>query len=156
MASLITKKNKRLRCDGYSLVELVVAAVCLGIGISGVMTMIGSGRQLETGHSLRRQASMFIQNELESDTYHHTNYEALNPLPMVVGPSAIVLNPGQANPVPATLSGNVILDSVQWNDPGVAPPLLWVVYKRIDFVVRWTFAGRIDSVVASKRIARMQ
>lgn len=134
--------------------ELIVAAVCLGIAISGVMAMIGSGRQLETGHSLRRQAAMIVQNELENETYHYENYDALNPT--LIGPAGIVLNAGEANPVPATLSGRVVLESAQWNDPGAAPPLLGIPYKRIAFKVEWTFADRIDSVVASKRIAKIR
>jgi hypothetical protein len=139
--------------NGYTLVELVVAAVCLGVAISGVMTMIAAGRRLETDQSLRRQACMYLQSALERDEYHYNNFDAAaSPDPAVIG---IVLNAGTANPVAATLSGIVYDDSYSLRDPLVGPDLP-IPFKHVTFVVQWPSGAPTNSITATRRITKIR
>lgn len=140
---------------GYTLVELVVAATLLGLAISGVMSMIGSGRQMELENNLRRQARIVASGMLENPLYHFSRYGAF-----VAGQTigATTLMADAETPVPATT--RLIISSERftiWNDiisGGTSASVGALPYRRMEARVSWTVAGQTQSVRIRKNIAQ--
>ncbi|MEO6096781.1 MAG: type II secretion system protein [Fibrobacteria bacterium] len=147
--------HKHNASSGFSLVELMVASACLGVAISGVMSMIGAGRQIEMENWNRRQARMLANSALENDQYHNLNFSSL--IVPYSQASIVQLNPGTPLAINATLVVTSDIDYFTMNDPGGAtPPTLGIQFKWVRAAINWTLAGRTDSVYVQKRIAEFQ
>lgn len=137
---------------GTTLVELLVASTCLGIGISGVMTMIGSGRQEESANFVRNQARIAAISKLETDALHYSSYSTIIPGPPV---SANITLYTEANAtVTAVLTSRTERRSIDWANSGGTR--LGIEYKLVDVSVSWTLAGKPDSVRYLKRVAELR
>ena len=133
---------------GTTLVELLVASVCLGIGISGVMTMIGSGRQEESANFVRNQARIAAISKLESDALHYSKFTAI-PLG-AHAPTNINLYTEANVAVPAVIDSRADNVGIDWaNTNNTRLP---IDYKLVYVKVSWNLAGRPDSVYYLKRV----
>jgi type II secretory pathway pseudopilin PulG len=141
---------------GYTLIELMVAAVCLGISISGIMAMIGVGRQMEMETSFRRQARIIAGSELERTIFHYRNYPFLTTNPIT--PVSVLLDKDAATQQTATMNVTVSNSTVNWNNVGdpVGTPTQPIPYTTIQVRIAWTVAARADSILLQKRIAQTQ
>jgi len=72
--SVIAKKKEP---QGYSLVELLVAAVIMALLITAAVVTLRRGREFDITENHRRRARMAIDSSLESTTYHYSNYALL-------------------------------------------------------------------------------
>jgi prepilin-type N-terminal cleavage/methylation domain-containing protein len=141
--------------SGFTLVELMVASVCLGLAISGAMSMIGAGRQIEMENWNRRQARMLAYSALENNAYHYLNFSSI--IVPYSQTSVVQLNPGTPLAINATLVVTSDLGYFTMHDPdGETPPSLGIQYKWVRAAVNWTVAGHADSVHVRKRITEFQ
>lgn len=136
---------------GLTIAELMVAGLVLGIGITGTMSIIGSGRALEHSGGLRRQAAILATAAMEDTLYHHSRYDQLA-TGTASGDSLLDSLSGRA--VAATVSMTVYSPTlVSW---GPAPENLDVHYRRIQSKVSWTLDGVKDSVEIFKRVCKIK
>jgi prepilin-type N-terminal cleavage/methylation domain-containing protein len=138
-------------CEGMTLVELLVAASILGMAITGVMSMLGIGRQIEAENGLRRQGDMVAANVLESPAYHYSNY----PFPAGDVSSAITLSTDAAHTIPATQTVSIADQTTPFNDL-VSGSHIDVPYQSVSVKVKWTLNGQDDSVTSRKWVAALQ
>jgi type II secretory pathway pseudopilin PulG len=133
---------------GYTLVELMVAAACLGIAISGVMAMISAGRQMEMESGNRRQARMIANSVLESDGLQFFNYYFLPDST----PRTVKLNPGTPSETAATQIIGYEDELFGMNDSWVSGVPVPIPYRVVQVRISWSVAGRSDSVLVRKLI----
>jgi prepilin-type N-terminal cleavage/methylation domain-containing protein len=145
-------RTKFTRLAGYTLVELMVAAVLLGICVSGVMTMISVGRQAELDNSIRRQARIFAANQMESDQYNYTQYPAT--AGMASPPDTI--NRDTIPKIVPTISVTVSPESsAVWNQIGGGS--ISFQYQKVTVAVSWLKKnGNMESVGFQKIIAAIK
>jgi prepilin-type N-terminal cleavage/methylation domain-containing protein len=62
---------------GFSLVEVLVAAVLLSLTLVALIAIIRKGREIDINDLHRRQARTLICAQFESQTYQQTNYPNL-------------------------------------------------------------------------------
>lgn len=135
--------------DGYTLVELIVAAVCLGIAVSGVMAMISAGRQMEMESGNRRQARMIANSTMEGDYLRYTNF--INILDSTE--STVKLNPGTPAEISATQVIASSVENFQMNNSWVdTMPVIGIQHRLVRVGISWSVAGRQDSVLVRKII----
>jgi Tfp pilus assembly protein PilV len=135
---------------GLTLVELMVAALLLGLAITGVMSMLGAGRAVETDKILQRQATLLAADTLEDPQYAAVNY----PLAVRNSPYTVALSTGTGHSIPATLTVMVQDASTEWND-GNGGASISVPHQTMAVQVQWTAPGtsKTESVVLRKSIA---
>lgn len=128
-----------------------MAGLVLGIGVTGAMSIIGSGRALEYSGNLRRQAANLAAAAMEDTNYHYSKYDILA-TGTASGDSLLDSLSGRA--IPANVSMTVFASTiVTW---GPAPENLDVHSKRIRAKVTWTVDGLKDSVEIFKRICKIK
>ena len=145
---------------GFTLIELMVAGVCLGLAITGVIAMISAGQVLEMESSLRHQAKMFAAEELERDDLH---YQAAPPSNGVLTTKTVTLNNGTITLNNGTVTLNngqnvsagltVTVSSGTANYNGYNSPTIPVVYKQIQVQVSWPLGSPTQNIILEKRIA---
>ncbi len=147
-----TKKVILLNQRGVTLIELMVASIILGITTTGVLTMLGSGRNMDIANSLRRQARLTAIAILEDSLYHYSKYAACLPR---IDTRTVTLEPAipsiyligdEPTPVPATATITITND----------PSLIWAGQatesRTIQVNVAWPAASPTDTVTLVKRI----
>jgi Tfp pilus assembly protein PilV len=137
---------------GVTLVETLVAATLLGLTFVGTTSMLASGRNLETGDNLRRQAFRLASNVLENPAFKPTQYSLLAP-----GTSSQLdsLKSEAGQKITATVSVTVSAAApIAFQDPTAQfSPGQTISYKKISVQVSWSFAGTSDNISLSNRIA---
>lgn len=132
----------------------MVAALLLGLVITGATSMIGTGRTLEGAGDLRSQALRLAANSMERTTHHYSAYR--------IAPGEFTSKPKLNTPSGATCTADQtdsIYDTTSigahWTDAdgGVA---VNVPYQAICVRLTWSCGGLADSVVLRKRIANIQ
>jgi len=142
-------------CDGFTLIEVMVAALLLGIVISGATSLLGTGRTLEGAGGLRSQALRLASNSMERITHHHSAY------PISPAPQVSASNPNLTTESGAVCAANQSdsiypISAVLWADADGGGNIVSVTYQRICVRLIWTCGGLADSVVLRKRIANVQ
>lgn len=122
----------------------MIATVILGLCITGVMSMLGSGRDLETEAELRRQARIIAQNTLEEATFNTEEYPLATTLSKSVGVPLIV---DAGHPVSATLTVTVGSEANEALMDG------GLYYQSVTARVAWPSAAPTDFVELRKRVA---
>ena len=141
-------------CGGFTLVEVMVAALLLGIVITGATSLITTGRTLEGDGSLRSQALRLAVNSMERTTRHYSAY------PLAKG--FTTAKPNLITESGASCAANQI-DSIydttsvgtQWTDADGSNVGVDVPYQRICVKINWSCGGPADSIVLRKRIANV-
>jgi len=135
---------------GVSLVEIMVAVTIFGLAVTGITTLLGTGRNLESSDYLREQASRIALNVMEDTAFGYAKYTSLPPTP----PASPVLMTESNVPVTASLTtaiGAVTQDN--FKNPASGNFDAQIDYRTVTTKVKWSFAGVADSVIMSKRIA---
>ena len=144
--------RSRPECDGFTLIEIMVAALLLGVVITGATTLLGSGRTLEGSGSLRSQALRLAANSMERSTHNYSAYPLaagrITSNPDLHTESGAVCNASQIDSIYVT-------QATPWNDADGGNPVS-VTYQRICVKLNWTCGGLSDSVVLRKRIANVR
>jgi prepilin-type N-terminal cleavage/methylation domain-containing protein len=125
---------------GFTLVELMVSGTIFGLALTGTMAMLGTGRGVEAGEILRRQALQLTRSALEDGNIHFENYDALAgstsypnlkmegspdvPATLTIevenpGPAQLLPPPGETDPV--AVPYKVIYAKTKWTSPDGAP-----------------------------------
>jgi prepilin-type N-terminal cleavage/methylation domain-containing protein len=137
---------------GFTLIELMVASLILGMSITAIMTMLSIGRTIEAGDGLRRQARNIVASTMESAAYQ-TYAVGANFSNSIVGS----LTPSLGPPIPYTLTTNVTSPpAASWTD-GNAPPAIIpnsVPYNFVDVQITWVDAGTNESYRLQKWLAK--
>ncbi len=139
---------------GVTLIELMVASVILGIGITGVMSMIGIGRDLDFQNKLRREATIAATRILEDSAFNSAKYREWDPVsPSTVPPTVpsrtLVFEPGiYAINAIANIKVSQGLTTV-W--AGIPSPSRLVEVK-----ILWPNSYPTDSLYLAKRIAEVK
>ncbi len=148
------QKLSHSRQRGVTLIELMVASIILGIAITGVMTMLGSGRNLDIANSLRRQGRVSAIAILESPVYHYSNYAACLPridtLSVTLEPAIPSAFVSGREPAPVPARATVALTdnpTIRWAGHDMAS-------RSIKVNVSWPVGAPTDSVTLVKRIAQ--
>ena len=77
---LIVNMNRRLNSyAGFSLIEVLVAGLIIGIVVIAMVTMVRTGRELDVSSDHRRQARALIHAAFEDEIFSYVNYQLLNP-----------------------------------------------------------------------------
>jgi prepilin-type N-terminal cleavage/methylation domain-containing protein len=137
---------------GFTLIELMVSSLILAVSITGVMSIIGSGRDLEYQNSLRRQATIYASSILEDSLLHYSNYANLGLFPTL---STVFLNPGTANPVPANVTLSLMGGNPQFHEPGFGATPVYFKYTTLTVLLKWNAGAFLDSVSLTKRIVAL-
>lgn len=128
---------------GYTLIEVMVSTLVLGLAVAAVATMLRKGKASEDSGEIRRQATLLLQSSLEDTAFGVAKYNTIaSPAEAIDTLRLDILK------VPCTTSvsaGTETFDT--WNS-------VQVRYKKITSKVRWTFEGIRDSVSMSIRITK--
>lgn len=139
--------------SGVTLIELMVASVILGIAITGVMSMIGTGRSIDIRNSLNRQARVAAAGIMEDTTYHYSNYAALPPLVLGDPPASTTLPSitlkSEVGTVSATTSIKVTLQNSAFNGINFDS-------KVIELMMNWPEGSPSDSIYLRKQITEVK
>ena len=146
---------RKKSCEsGFSLIELMAASLILGVTITGVMSILGTGRALEFQNKLRREARIFAADALEDSTLHYSQYPSLAIASVPSTTRTVQLESGSAHPVNADLTVTIMSISTEtWADVSGTQV---VPYMSIRVNVVWNVAGQADSVLILKRIAEVR
>ncbi|MDB5050485.1 MAG: hypothetical protein JWO30_3556 [Fibrobacteres bacterium] len=129
---------------GFTLVEVLVASIILGLTVSAVSAMIINSSLLRSINEHNRQARVIAQEELEDLAHHFIRYpvgEMDAPINLDDGPGLVA--------VPANRTVTAGLHTV--NILGVD-----VEYQSLDSKVAWSENGQNQNVTISKRITRVK
>lgn len=148
----IPPSRQTRECGGFTLIEVMVSALLLGILVAGATSVIGTGRTLEGAGSYRAQAVRIAANSMERATHHYAAY----PLP----PGRFPSNPNLATETGAACAANQIdsiypIQSEHWTEADGGNPVD-VPYQAICVKLFWSCGGQPDSVVLRKRIANVK
>ncbi len=61
---------------GFTIVEFVVASILLGVSVTGITSMLGSGRDLEHRNKVRHAAYLVAASTMEDTLYHYSTYSS--------------------------------------------------------------------------------
>jgi type II secretory pathway pseudopilin PulG len=143
----ITLKNKEKKNRGYSIVELLVAAIVLTIAITAIVAVIRKGRELEIVDKHRRQARSIIDNKMEIQ-YDDRNFSTITP---TNDSTVITLDPRFGTPLTATLKW-VVTQGTETVTVGVNNTTM--IVKKVTMTVSWTEPdGNPENITISKWIA---
>jgi prepilin-type N-terminal cleavage/methylation domain-containing protein len=120
--------------SGYSLVEVMVASLILGMTIAAIVSMLRIGNDIQRNSDYRRQALAIAESALESPLYHFYRYPVLTTAPIApisrvikVGPPSVscLLQVTVSPEIPAfrldfPYPYKIITAVVVWNDQGLA------------------------------------
>ncbi len=148
---MTTKKEAAKKSfRGYSIVELLVAAIILSIAITAIIAVIRKGRELEIIDKHRRQARSVITNLLE------TKYDDRNFLALAVAPydstTRIPLDTSYTPDLMANLRRQVMVG--QWPiNIGTGSTTIPLVIIKVS--VNWAeLDGNQDTIIITKRITQ--
>ena len=127
---------------GYSIVELVVSAVLLGLLIIGMVSMVQKGTELGVQSDHRRQARSLINAAFDSSEFDFRSYAAITTSQSRV--DTVYLDPEESAPVKATLKV-VVASQQNFSVSGTNVP-----YKRVSMTVRWILPKEKDSITVEK------
>jgi len=117
--------------NGFSLIEVLVAAGLLALSLFAVITMVRKGQEQIQLHNHRNQARGTIERTLETPQFNPENYKAL----------VTNTNPTAQDVVidsKAGLHGSLTVTiNAEQNQTGV-DPLLLIPYREIVVAVTWT------------------
>jgi prepilin-type N-terminal cleavage/methylation domain-containing protein len=134
---------------GYTLVELSVAAMVLGIAVIAAIAMIRKSRDFEIDGNIVRQARNIAASTLEDSVIFQTSrYPVEVKTHVIAGEKSIYILPGKW----ITPTVNVVATEIQTETWGT----MAIPYQEIKAVVRWTYNGKSDSVISRKRIAQIK
>ncbi len=140
--------EKEIYQAGFTLVELMVASLILGMAITAVMTMLTIGRTIEAGDCLRRQARILAASILEDSLYQSDSTA-------IIGSNTVIstLTPGIGLPIPDTLTVNVVkVAPVSWTDGNDATLTILVPFKTVTVNISWSNAGVNETISLQKSI----
>jgi len=141
-----SSKNNQPPIDaGFTLVELVVSAVIIGIAIMAVVAVARKGRELDITYSHHRRARAIIDSCFESVAYQYTNYAAL---PTITG-QLVKIDPRGDGP-DDDLNGSLTMT--------VSPPTTigGVECKQISATVSWAEPEETKSITVEKWVTQIQ
>lgn len=143
---------------GMTLLEVVIAALVLGISLTGVLSTLGSGRDQETMAYLRNQAAKVAKNAMEDSNYTSAKYAGFAPGSKEWSfPATAVLRSETDSAVIANVMIKVAPEDVKWfYNPDLGGFGQAVPSRKVSATVAWTFAGRSETIVLNKRIAEIQ
>ena len=146
------------RDRGMTLLEVVVAALILGISITGVLSMLGSGRDQETLAFLRNQADKVAKNAMEDSNYTSAKYAGFAPAAKDwTFPAKADLSSETGTALQADVMVAVGPETVEWMfNPDLGAFGQAVPFRQVSVTVSWSFAGRNESVSLKKRIAEIR
>ncbi|GEM_PF-5338092 len=147
---------------GVTLIELMVASIILGLAVTGVLALVGSGRSLEYQNSLYAQARSAGNSILEDPYYRYSNYTSLSP----IGPStphATVANdapylkatptaPSTFDTISVTITEVTVTNWIAMTGSGT--PLIPV--RKIDLTQKWKADGTDQTLTLSKWICQIR
>lgn len=138
--------KRRATQDGFTLIEIMVSTVVLGLAITGIVALLRNGRELEYANGHKRQAKQVAQAAMELEAYYYINYSTMGNMSQ-----DLFFDAGPVNPIAAHLTVTVSAEqSVVWND-GISVP-----YKSVEAKVLWPYPYPEDSVVIVKRVAKVK
>jgi prepilin-type N-terminal cleavage/methylation domain-containing protein len=130
---------------GFSLVEVMVASVVLGLTVSAVAIMIVNSSALRLGNDHDRQARIIVQEELEDPVHHFSFYDGTGN----IDNASIFLDFGEADQAATTATRNLTVSNRTMDILGTSVP-----YKQVVSAISWTEGGQARSVALAKRIAK--
>jgi prepilin-type N-terminal cleavage/methylation domain-containing protein len=135
---------------GFTLVELMVASVILGMSLTAAMTMLSVGSGIESEDGLRRQAKTIVSRKMEQPIYQNFT------LPIVAGDTLTnnFLVTSTGTPVSAKLSVSVKPDSAIWTDGDNINGTVIVPFQTVVVKLEWTFADKTEYFTLQKSIAQ--
>lgn len=142
-------RSRSHRQQGYTLIELMVSSVVLGLAVVGTTTLWRNGREFEQQGDVRRQAFQALVGAMEAPEYHFSRYAtAAN------WSGTALLDSGTTSSV----TGNLTLEvSPERSDLwGTGADMNLVHYKSVTGKITWTLAGKPDSLKLTKRLARVK
>ena len=148
--------NRKQMASGYTLVEIMVASVILGLTVAGIVSLLRNGRELEYQNDHRRQARMLANKALEDPAYfyysYNPSYAGLNDIGTV-----LFLDTVTNRSVPCSLIVTVDAEvSLSDWDNSIRPD-----FRKITARVRWTATGTWpdgpkEEVVLMKRVTTVR
>jgi prepilin-type N-terminal cleavage/methylation domain-containing protein len=148
-ACLISLRNNPQK--GFTLVEVMVASVILGLTVSAVAIMIINSSVIRATNDHFRQARNLAHQQLEDQAFHMFNF------PNIVDQTAntpfrLDFNEPALQFVPA----NRQISVATRNFAGFAVAPLNVQYRRVRCTVTWTENTLAQSLVLRKRVVKVR
>lgn len=137
---------------GFTLVELMVSSLILGLTVSAVAFMIINSSVLRMQNDHSRQARIIAQEELEDTEHHFLQY---SPSTIMPGFADRALNLDHGETYITVANRNLIVTRGNFPVPPIAPALM-VPYQRLVSTVTWTEDGVEKSVTLVKRITQVR
>ncbi|MDB5103253.1 MAG: hypothetical protein JWP91_942 [Fibrobacteres bacterium] len=137
--------------NGFTLVEVMVASIILGMTVSAISIMIVNASNLRLGSDHNRQARLIAQEELEDTQHHFFNYG--HGLPLIN--DTIRLDPGEPEQASTLATRNLGISSsnLVLNIDGTP---VSIPYQVMSSNVAWSEGGKPVSVTLSKRITQVR
>jgi len=146
-------KNSTTTSRGFTLVELLVSATIVAVGVTGVVTMLRKTQDLSVSDAHRRQARSIITSTFEKPTFLFQNYANL-----VTGtptPTTVVIDPRGAGSTADDLNGT-LSDSIGPEQTLTGANSIPIVYRLVIMKARWKETSVYDSVVITKMLTQAQ
>jgi prepilin-type N-terminal cleavage/methylation domain-containing protein len=121
--------------NGFSLVELLVAAAVFSLAIVSVVSMVRKAAELDMLNRHRRAAHSIIERTIESGTYQQANFNNLVAGPTTTTIPNVTIDADLPTPLKGTLTITVNVSNPTWS--GIAVP-----QARVTFSVQWTEYGQ--------------
>lgn len=128
---------------GYSLVELLTAAMIIALATIAVVAVIRKGREIQVLDHHRRMARAVLRSRLDTD-YDYRNYDTIKDGTLS---ETVTLDPRSGNPLTGQVTATVTTQNTSVG--GTTIPI-----KQISMKIVWTEPeGDVDSIELEKWIA---
>jgi prepilin-type N-terminal cleavage/methylation domain-containing protein len=134
-------------CRGFTLTEVVVSAVVVGVAIAAVVATMRKSREIDVTFIHHHRARVIIDSCFESAQYSCENYSSI---PTVSGASVLIDNRSGGLQLTGTLNISVALDST------VGTGNTTVLSKKCSATVSWLEPEGTQSVSLNKMVPSLQ
>jgi prepilin-type N-terminal cleavage/methylation domain-containing protein len=131
--------------DGYTLIEILVAATIIAIAIVAIISVIRKGLDIELNDMHRRSARAVICGKMESRMYSNTNYDNLN-AGTVTENDTLDTKPVVVGVLTTTITG----PTLKVTNNGID-----VSYKTISMWMRWAEKNFNDTLKIEKWVSNV-
>jgi len=135
-----------MRKNGYSLVEVLVAAAILIIAILAIIAVVRKGRELDITDRHRRVARATIMSRFENPSYRYDNYDNVAPL----NGQTVIIDPRDTATTTDDLTGTLVI-TVAPEDTLQGASNTPIPFKEVTMRITWQEPGPLNEQVEIKK-----
>jgi Tfp pilus assembly protein PilV len=146
----MNKENRKLHAQGFTLVELLVAATIAVLCITSVVAMLIKGREIDVNDRYRRYARALVVSEFEDPQYNYIQYVNLLTKAGTTTKKVTIDTRGAESDIEGVMTTTIGAETLAAAAGGMNLP-----YIPVTISINWTTSDGNDMVTLTKLIAQI-